>query len=158
MIHASRLAAATCVGLLLFATSACSSGGSDDAKDATTTTASTGSSADGGETTTADPGTDTTVSQSGPGTVTLADGEAAADKTVMFSTDGGFEPDMLEVAVGELFTFKGSDGDVHAVGFGESTDAYTVMGGLYESFTIDAPGDYTAYEQISSETMIIRVS
>lgn len=157
MIHARRLAAATCVGFLLFATSACSDGGSDDAKDATTTTASTGSSADGGATTTADEGTETTDVRMGPGSVALADGEAAADKTVTFTTDGGFQPTVLEVAVGELFTFRSGDG-VHAVRFGEATETFTITKGLIESFTIDAPGDYTAYEDITGAAMTIRVS
>ncbi len=94
----------------------------------------------------------------GTGTVTLADGAAAADKTVSFTDDGGFDPPELTVKVGELFTFKAGDDGTHAVKFGDSSDTYTISGGLIESFTIDAAGTYTVTEDLSSKTMTVTVT
>ncbi len=154
-----RLAAATLSVVLVLGAAACGSSdsGSDGASDKATTTAASGGSGD----TTADDGgsSDTTAASSeGSGTVTLADGAAAADKTVSFTDDGGFDPPELTVKVGELFTFKAGDDGTHAVKFGESSDTYTISGGLIESFTIDAAGTYTVTEDISSKTMTVTVT
>ena len=96
--------------------------------------------------------------KAGTGTVTLADGEAAADKTITFTADGGFDPATLDVAVGELFTVKQGGEGVNAVKFGDSSDTYTISGGLIESFTIDAAGNYTMTEDLTGETATITVT
>ncbi len=157
----ARLAATAL--LVLAVGAACSSGSDDDADTTTTTVApSDGSDSSGGELS-GDPGDggdtgDVGAEAEGTGVVTLADGEAPAERTVTFSDEGGFDPTTLEVGVGELFTFEATDDGVHAVGFGASTDTYTLYHGLVESFTIDAPGTYTVYEDLSGQTMTITVS
>lgn len=163
MNRTRRLLAATAVGaFLLVGVAACgSSSAADDSSDDTaeTTAADTGSDsgaddpADDG----ADDGADDTGSE-GTGTVTLADGEAPADKTISFTEDGGFEPATLEVGVGELFTVKQGGDGINAVKFGDSTDTYTISGGLIESFTIDAAGTYTMTEDLTGETASITVT
>lgn len=156
---AHRLATATLAFGLLVAAAGCgSSGGGSDSADTTATTAMADGS--GSDTTAADAGSDTTepTGTAGTGTVTLADGEADAAKTVTYTDDGGFDPSELSVAVGELFTFKSGDDGVHAVKFGEATDTYTISGGLIESFTIDAAGTYTVTEDISGATMTVTVT
>lgn len=90
--------------------------------------------------------------------VTLADGEAPPELTVAFSAAGGFSPATLTVGVDELFTFRSGDDGTYAVRFGDSTDTYTISGGLVESFTISAAGTYTVTEDLSSQTMTITVA
>lgn len=154
-----RIAAASFVAALLFVgLSGCgSSGGSDSSDDPTTTVADDSGSATPDDTA-ADDGSSDEGGSEGTGTVTLADGEAAADKTITFTEDGGFDPGTLEVAVGELFTVKQGGDGVNAVKFGDSTDTYTITGGLFESFTIDAAGTYTMTEDLTGETATITVS
>ena len=144
----------------MFGAAGCSSKKSDDSKGTTTmaptagTSGSTGSDATG---TTAGDSTATTAAAAGSGKVTLANGAAPADKTVIFSTDGGFDPGTLNVGVGELFSFRAGDSGVHAVRFGTATDTFTISGGLIESFTIDAPGTYAVTEDLSNKTMTVTV-
>ena len=162
MNHIRSIAAASLAGVLLLSAPACSSDKSEDAKETTTTAAAD----DAHNGATSEPAADTTEvegegsegGEEGTGTVTLADGEAAADKTITFTTDAGFDPSELEVAVGELFTFRAGDDSVNAVKFGDSSDTFTISGGLIESFTIDAPGTYTVTEDLSGETMTVTVS
>ena len=73
-------------------------------------------------------------------------------------TDGAFDPTTLEVAVGELFTVKQGGDGINAVKFGDSTDTYTISGGLIESFTIDAAGTYTMTEDLTGATATITVT
>jgi len=154
-----RLLATASVGaLLLVGVAACgSSGGSDASSDdaAETTVAGNGGSGSTDDTTADAP--DEGGSE-GTGTVTLADGEAAADKTITFTEDGGFDPGNLDVGVDELFTVKQGGDGINAVKFGDSTDTYTITGGLIESFTIDAAGTYTMTEDLTGETATITVS
>jgi hypothetical protein len=44
------------------------------------------------------------------------------------------------------------------VKFGDSTDTYTISGGLIESFTIDAAGTYTMTEDLTGATATITVT
>lgn len=153
------LAIAAISAFFVVGVSACgSSDGSDSSADTTATTAKTTGDTTGDTTddTTADAPDD--GGKEGTGTVTLADGEAPADKTITFTADGGFDPATLEVAVGELFTVKQGGDGVNAVKFGDASDTYTISGGLIESFTIDAAGTYTMTEDLTGETATITVT
>ncbi|WP_426573779.1 cupredoxin domain-containing protein [Aquihabitans sp. McL0605] len=152
-----RLAAVALTASFLLGVAACGSSGASDSSsdDKATTTAADGGSGDA-TTTAADSGSGDTAQ--GTGKVTLADGEAPADKTFTFTSDGGFDPTSLEVNVGELFTVKNGGDGVNAVKFGDSSDTYTITGGLIESFTIDAPGTYTMTEDLTSKTATITVT
>lgn len=164
MNRTRRLLAVSAVGAFLFVgAAACgSSSGSDGASGDTakTTTADSGDNGSTDDTMADDSGSDSgsgDTATEGSGTVTLADGEAPADKTITFTADG-FDPGTLEVKVGELFTVKNGGEGVNAVKFGESTDTYTITGGLIESFTIDAAGTYTMTEDLTGETATITVA
>jgi len=159
----TRRAAAVLAVVVLFGAAACSSSDdkSSDSSDKTTTTASGSGGSDGSSTTAADDssgsGAGGDAGAKGTGKVTLADGEAAADK-ITVDADGAFDPDSLSVAVGEKFTVKAADGaGTHAVTF-DGGDSYTVSGGLIETFTIDAAGTYTMTDTISESTATITVS
>jgi hypothetical protein len=155
-----RLLAVTAVGaFLVVGVAACgSSSGSDSSSDDTAKTTVADSGDSGTSDTTADSGDSGDAGDTeGTGTVTLADGEAPADKTITF-TDGAFDPTTLEVAVGELFTVKQGGDGINAVKFGDSTDTYTISGGLIESFTIDAAGTYTMTEDLTGATATITVT
>jgi len=157
-----RLLAITAIGaFLVTGAAACgSSSGSDSSSgDTAKTTAADNGGDSGTSETTADSGDkgDSGATE-GTGTVTLADGEAAADKTITFTEDGGFDPSNLDVKVGELFTVKQGGDGTNAVKFGDSSDTYTISGGLIESFTIDAAGTYTMTEDLTSQTATITVT
>jgi hypothetical protein len=154
-----RLLATASVGaFLLVGVAACgSSGGSDASSDDAVETTVAGNGDSGSTDDTTGDAPDEGGSE-GTGTVTLADGEAAADKTITFTEDGGFDPGNLDVGVGELFTVKQGGDGINAVKFGDSTDTYTITGGLIESFTIDAAGTYTMTEDLTGETATITVS
>jgi len=163
----TRRAVALLTIALLFGAAACSSSddassGSSGSSDKSTTTASGGGSGDDSSTTAADDssgsGSTDDTAAAGKGTVTLVDGEAAADKTITVSKDGEFDPNTLTVAVGEKFTVKAAaDAGTHAVTF-NGDDQYTVSGGLIETFTIDAAGSYEMQDTISGGTATITVS
>ena len=146
--------------LLLVGVAACgSSGGSDASSDDTAET----TVADSGDSGSTDDTRADAPDEGGSGrhaaAVTLADGEAgAADKTITFTEDGGFDPGNLDIGVGELFTVKQGGDGINAVKFGDSTDTYTITGGLIESFTIDAAGTYTMTDDLTGETATITVS
>lgn len=158
-----RLAApvVACAAILAAAT-AC---GGDDA--ATTTTRPAGTASTEGGSATSTTGADSGAGGSSAGTageqgdaaaVKPADGKAPAERTVTFTADKRFDPAQLEVPVGELVTFVAApDAGTHAVRFGDSTDTYTISGGLVESFTIGEPGTYTVTEDLTNATMTLTV-
>lgn len=150
------LAALVVAGTLLVGTAACSSDSSDDSTATTATTVATTTAAD--DTPATEATDDAGSADAGTGTVTLADGEADAAHTLTFATDGGWSPATLEVGVGELLTVKAGDDGTYAVAFGESSDTYTVTGGLIETFTIDAAGTYEIREDLSGEMATITVT
>lgn len=181
MNHLCSIAAASLAGVLLISAPACSSDKADDAKETTTTAPAVDDqgSASSDESTTTAPTVDDQSSASsdesttsvaegegsegteeGTGTVTLrlGEGQATADKTITFTYYGGFEPAELEVGVGEMFTFKAGDENVHFVNFDGSGGALVIRGPVTETFSIDAPGTYTFTEDRSGETMTVTVS
>ena len=161
--------AATIVVAFAFGLPACSS---DDATDApaaseassmeateeTSTTTEPTEGSDSSDPTTTEADTDESAPDDAmnPGSETLVDGPAAADKTVAF--DGvAFTPSTLEVAPGEVFTFvAGPAASTSAVTF-NGNDTYTISGGLTESFTLETTGTYTVTEFISGATMTVTV-
>ncbi len=122
---------------------ACGSSGSGTKPgDPTTTSADSTGSSDA-------PGT--TAVAGNPGDEKLVESAAAADKTIAYTTDGGFEPSSLHVAPGEVFTITaGADENAFAVTF-NGNDSYTVTSGMSESFTLQTSGTYTMKEFVNGE-------
>ena len=163
MNHLCSIAAASLAGVLLISAPACSSDKADDAKETTTTAPAVddqGSASSDESTTSVAEGEGSEGTEEGTGTVTLrlGEGQATADKTITFTYYGGFEPAELEVGVGEMFTFKAGDENVHFVNFDGSGGALVIRGPVTETFSIDAPGTYTFTEDRSGETMTVTVS
>jgi len=126
---------------------ACSSDSKDDAQPSSTTSATNGSTVAGS----------TAPLAEGPGNVRPVNGQALEDLTLSLTADGTFDPDTLEVGVGEIFTVEADEkAGTHAVTF-NGTDEFALAGDLFESFTIDAPGTYTAKDTVSGATATITV-
>ena len=160
---ARRATAVAFATALLLTAAACGSSSGDKAADKTTTTAN----ADGGKTTTTagdtggDDGTtgDDGSTGSGTGTPKLVSEEAPADKTITFTSSDTMSPDTLDVKVGEVFGFKGSDGaGNHSVHFNGASDGFTVSGGLFESFTLDKAGTYEITDELSDAKAVVNVT
>lgn len=154
-----RLTAAILASVLLLGASACgSSGGSDGAAPETTSAESSASDGAGSDETTAPSPGSGEAGEGDPSAVKVSDGAADSANTVTFTADDSFDPAELEVGVGDVITFQAADdAGSHAVTF-DGSNTYTISGGLTESFTIDAPGTYTASELLTNATMTITVT
>ena len=158
-----RLAGVAVVALLVLAVAACagsdnSDGGAAGARSAdkpsTTVASGTTRGASGGtkttiDATTVDSITGGPIGAKGSGTATPADGKASPEKTITYQDDGSLDKTDLTVAVGEKFTFAGSDNTPHSICVADAA-CLTVVGGLVETFTIDEPGTYRAVDDFDN--------
>lgn len=144
-VRTSRIAGLALAGSLLLVPviSACSSSSTPSASP----TAASSSPASGD----ASP---TVTSESGAKPV-LSDGEAPADRTILVSKDA-FTPASLTIAVNQNVTFKASGSGVFGVEVG-GLDSVTVTGGLVETYTFPAAGEYAVTESVSGNTATIIV-
>lgn len=137
-------------------------GGDDEGSSTGSDSSTTAAPADAGspETTEAmDSGSaDAPSTGENPGPATLANGTADEAHTVTFTADSVFSPDSIEVAPGELLTFKAAEGAPIAGVTFNGNDSYTITGGLIETFTLETPGEYTVEEDISGATMTVTVT
>jgi hypothetical protein len=159
VIHRHHLTAVALAAALLLGAAGCSSSDDDTSgSDGPTTTVSAGAEDDGGARGAADAAEDDEPREGDASAVTLVDGPADAENTVTFTADGAFDPGAIEISADEVITFEAApDAGTSAVTFNGS-DTYTLSGGLTESFTISAPGTYTATEFLSGAQMTITVT
>ena len=154
-MHLRRTLAMLAVPVIALTIPACGSSGSkSSAGESSATTSKSAGGNTPGKSDTSD--TESTPGKN-PGKATVSNETAAPDKTVIFKADKSFEPKKLQVAPGEVFSFKSADdANAAAVTF-DGNDKYTITSGLVESFTLTTPGTYTVTDNMSNATMTVVV-